>query len=157
MLGRYSLDVDGLVLAGQSDAVEDYPAKMTDSEYMTFMLDVDNVIPITDVECFVDNDVPRFVEFVHVVYGGETLEENLQFVADALNPAAKGAAHDIIRRRAVIARGSRILATRLPHLRGVRKRHLPRSARRLPIGFRTCGLRGEGASPCRSDNRRRPR
>ena len=96
MLGRYSLDVDGLVLANQGDTVEDYLAKMPDPAHVTFMPDADNVIPITDDEYFEDDAVARFVEFVRVVYGDETLEENLQFVADALDPSAKGTARDVI-------------------------------------------------------------
>ena len=96
MFGRYSLDVDGLVLANQGDTVKNYLAKMPDPEHVTFMPDRDNVIPITDDEYFEDDAVGRFVEFVRVAYGDETLEENLQFVADALDPAARGTARDVI-------------------------------------------------------------
>ena len=75
MFGRYSLDVDGLAYAGgEWDA----------SKYITFTPDEDNCIPVTDVEYFDDDIVGRFVEFVRTVYGEDTLEENLRFVADAL-------------------------------------------------------------------------
>ena len=75
MFGRYSLDVDGLAYAGgEWDA----------SKYITFIPDEDNCIPVTDVEYFDDDIVGRFVEFVRTVYGEDTLEENLRFVADAL-------------------------------------------------------------------------
>ena len=47
-------------------------------------VDVDNVIPITDEEYFSDDIVGRFVEFVRTVYGADTLEENLTFIANAL-------------------------------------------------------------------------
>lgn len=47
-------------------------------------VDVDNCIPITDDEYFSDDIVSRFVEFVRTVYGAETLEENLDFIANAL-------------------------------------------------------------------------
>lgn len=50
MFGRYSLDVDGLVLADQGATVSDYLAKMPDPENVTFMPDGDNVLPITDDE-----------------------------------------------------------------------------------------------------------
>lgn len=95
MFGRYSLDVDGLVLADQGDTVEDYLQKMPDSASVSFMPDADNVIPITDEEYFEDDIVGRFVEFMRVAYGAETLEENLRFVADALG--GKGTSRDVIR------------------------------------------------------------
>ena len=75
MFGRYSLDVDGLAYAG---------GKWDDSKYTTFIPDADNVIPITDEEYFTDDIVGRFVEFVKVVYGTDTLEDNLAFIAKAL-------------------------------------------------------------------------
>lgn len=75
MFGRYSLDMDGLAYAGgEWDA----------SKYITFIPDEDNCIPVTDVEYFDDDIVGRFVEFLRTVYGEDTLEENLRFVADAL-------------------------------------------------------------------------
>lgn len=78
MLGRYSLDVEGLAYAG-GDWKEAYATK-----YKTFMPDEDGIIPITDEEYFKDDIVARFVEFIRIVYGEETLEENLKFIADAL-------------------------------------------------------------------------
>lgn len=95
MFGRYSLDVDGLVLANQGDTVEDYLDKMPDRANVTFMPDADNVIPVTDDEYFEDDIVGRFVQFVRVVYGEETLEENLRFVAEALG--GKGTSREVIR------------------------------------------------------------
>lgn len=97
MFGRYSLDVDGLVLADQGDTVESYLAKMPDPEHVTFMPDADNVIPITDDVYFTDDIVARFEQFLVAAYGAETLEENLRFVADALSPAAKGTPRDTVR------------------------------------------------------------
>ena len=76
MMGRYSLDVDGLAYAG---------GDWDNSKYKTFIPDKDAIIPITDDEYFTDDIVGRFVEFVRVVYGTNTLEENLQFIADALD------------------------------------------------------------------------
>lgn len=95
MFGRYSLDVDGLVLADQGATVADYLAKMPDPEHVTFMPDEDNVLPITDDEYFGDDIVARLVDFVRVVYGPETLEENLQFIADALG--GKGTSREVVR------------------------------------------------------------
>lgn len=95
MFGRYSLDVDGLVLADQGDTLENYLAKMPDPNSVTFMPDDDNVIPITDEEYFGDDIVGRFVAFAEAVYGVETLEQNLQFIAEALG--GKGSPRQVIR------------------------------------------------------------
>ncbi len=75
MLGRYSLDVDGLAYAG---------GEWDESKYRSFLPDEDNCIPVTDEEYFRDDIVGRFVEFVRTVYGSDTLEENLDFIAGAL-------------------------------------------------------------------------
>ena len=75
MLGRYSLDVDGLAYAGGA---------WDDSKYRTYLPDPDNCIPITDEPYFEDDIVGRFVSFIRAAYGGETLEENLDFIANAL-------------------------------------------------------------------------
>ena len=75
MFGRYSLDTEGLAYAG---------GKWDNSKYSNFIPDADNCIPITDEEYFEDDIVGRFVEFVRKVYGSETLEENLEFIASAL-------------------------------------------------------------------------
>lgn len=87
MFGRYSLDVEGLAYAG---------GEWDTSKYKTFLPDEDNCIPVTDEEYFKDDIVGRFVEFVRTVYGSDTLEENLDFVANAL--AGKGStSRDVIR------------------------------------------------------------
>ena len=76
MFGRYSLDEEGLVFAG---------GEFDKNKYIKFIPDEDNCIPITDSEYFSDDIVTRFVEFVKIVYGEETLEENLKFIAQALS------------------------------------------------------------------------
>lgn len=60
-----------------------------------FSPDIDNIIPICDDEYFEDDITGRFVDFVRQVYGEETLEENLKFVADALG--GKGTPREVIR------------------------------------------------------------
>ncbi len=95
MFGRYSLDVDGLVLADAGATAADYLARMPDREHVTFMCDEDNVLPITDDEYFGDDIVRYFVDFVRAAYGEETLEENLAFIADALG--GKGSPREVIR------------------------------------------------------------
>ena len=75
MFGRYSLDVDGLAYAG---------GEWDSTKYKSFIPDEDNCIPITDTKYFDDDIVGRFCEFIKVVYGEDTLEENLDFIAQAL-------------------------------------------------------------------------
>lgn len=86
MFGRYSLDVEGLAYAG---------GEWDDSKYSTFKADEDNIIPISDDEYFEDDIVGRFVKFVEVVFGKDTLQENLKFIADALG--GNGQPKDVIR------------------------------------------------------------
>lgn len=86
MFGRYSLDVDGLAYAGgEWDA----------SKYKTIIPDGDNIIPICDDDYFDDDITGRFVKWVENVYGSDTLEENLKFIADALG--GKGTPREVIR------------------------------------------------------------
>lgn len=86
LFGRYSLDAEGLAYAGgEWDA----------GKYQTIIPDSDNIIPICDDEYFDDDLAGRFVEFVRTVYGADTLEENLKFIADALG--GKGTPREVIR------------------------------------------------------------
>lgn len=75
MFGRYSLDVEGLAYAG---------GEWDDSKYVTYIPDKDNILPICDDAYFDDDIVGKFVNFISVVYGEDTLDENLKFIADAL-------------------------------------------------------------------------
>ena len=105
MFGRYSIYRDGLVYAGGKwnyNAYEDAawlcdgkPDVIEFYKQTHFMPDEDNIIPICDDEYFTDDIVGRFVEFVEAVYGTDTLDENLKFIADALG--GKGQPKDVIR------------------------------------------------------------
>ena len=75
MLGRYSLDVPGLAYAG---------GEWDSSKYGSCLPDVDNVIPITDEEYLDDDIVARLCDWLKVVYGADTLEANLDYIAKAL-------------------------------------------------------------------------
>ena len=86
MLGRYSLDVEGLAYAG---------GDWDDSRYTTFIPVRDNIIPICDDEYFENDMTALFVKWVETVYGAESLEANLNFVADALG--SKGTSRETIR------------------------------------------------------------
>ena len=86
MFGRYSLDADGLAYAG---------GEWDESKYTTFPADNDNIIPICDDEYFDDDITGRFVKFIETVYGKDSLNENLKFIADALG--GKGQPVEVIR------------------------------------------------------------
>ena len=75
MFGRYSLDVEGLAYAG---------GEWDSSKYQSFIPDADNVIPITDEEYLDDDIVSRLCAWLKAVYGADTLEENLDYIAKAL-------------------------------------------------------------------------
>ena len=75
MFGRYSLDVEGLAYAG---------GEWDGSKYQSYIPDADNVIPITDEEYLDDDIVSRLCAWLKVVYGADTLEANLDYIAKAL-------------------------------------------------------------------------
>lgn len=87
MFGRYSLDVEGLVYAG---------GEWDESKYLTYKADKDGIIPICDDEYFADDIVGRFVKFLEVVYGKQSLNDNLRFIADTIG--GKGQPKEIIRK-----------------------------------------------------------
>lgn len=109
MFGRYSLDEEGLVLAGQPFEAHFFEASAPvcgtgfagasgasvptgefyyktddDVKKCTYNPDKDNIIPICDEEYFSDDIVSRFCEWVKIVYGEKSLKTNLDFIAKAL-------------------------------------------------------------------------
>ena len=86
MFGRYSLEIPGLVYAG---------GEWAPSHYLKIQPDYDAILPVCDDEYFEDDIVGRFVKFVEVVFGKETVDDNLRFIADALG--GKGSPREVIR------------------------------------------------------------
>lgn len=86
LLGRYSLDEEGLIFAG---------GKFEADRYKTYPSDKDGIIPITELEYFSNDILSKFIQFIETVYSKETLEGNLDFIAEALG--GKGTSRDIIR------------------------------------------------------------
>lgn len=86
MFGRFSIDADGIAYAGGEWNAE---------KYSRYIPDNDGIIPITDDEYFTDDILNRFVNFIEMVYGSETLEENLNYIASVLD--GEGSAREIIR------------------------------------------------------------
>ena len=105
MFGRYSLYNEGLLYAGGSggdfgslvEKIQDYLREQGKSRFPEneFYPNADNIIPVCDDEYFEDDIVGLFVEFVKTVYGADTLDENLEFIANALG--GKGQPKDVIR------------------------------------------------------------
>lgn len=88
MFGRYSLDMGGLAYAG---------GEWDSTKYRSFIPDSDNCLPITEEHFFEDDIVTQFVNFVETVYGSDTLEENLRYVADNFGIKGNGTAREKIR------------------------------------------------------------
>ena len=120
MFGRYSLDRPGLAYAGgnwedtyRRNALAENGDTITfggvriavnkgyqiqvDGQWQdcTYSPDTDNIIPICDDEYFEDDIVGRFIKFIETVYGKQSLESNLRFIADALG--GKGQPKEVIR------------------------------------------------------------
>ena len=86
MLGRYSLDKPGLILANQGETLADYLAQVPQP---SFPADDDNVIPVLDGDWFADDITLRFRQFLRVAFGEEHYEDNLAFIEQALNIKGK--------------------------------------------------------------------
>jgi len=81
MVGRYSLDKPGLILASQGETLDDYYAQVPNP---SFAPDADNVIPVTEVDCFDDDIVARFRAFLKAAFGAESLNANITFIEQVL-------------------------------------------------------------------------
>lgn len=86
MLGRYSLDKPGLILANQGETLADYLAQVPNP---SFAPDEDNVIPMLDGDWFADDITLRFRQFLRVAFGEAHYEDNLAFIEQALNLKGK--------------------------------------------------------------------
>ncbi len=86
MLGRYSLDIEGLAYAG---------GEWKTDNYKTISVDKDSIIPICDDEYFDDDIVGRFVKFIEIAFGKEYLQSNLQYIAEVLG--GTGSPKEVIR------------------------------------------------------------
>jgi putative restriction enzyme len=87
IFGRYSLDIEGLAFAG---------GEWDNTKYNTYIPDKDNCIPITDEEYFEDDIVGRFCDFIEIVFGKDSLEANLKYIANALGNRGN-TSRDVIR------------------------------------------------------------
>ncbi len=89
MFGRYSLDKEGLAYAG---------GEWDSSQYKTYQPDTTNIIPLTQDEYFKDDIMNKVEELICSIYGKESLEENLRFIAEALDKKDTESSRERIRR-----------------------------------------------------------
>ena len=92
MMGRYSLDEPGLIYAHAGN--QDFDA----SRYQKFPADADGIIPLTEMHWFEDDATHRIREFLAAVWGKDTLEANMLWLAESLDKKANETAEDTIRR-----------------------------------------------------------
>jgi type II restriction/modification system DNA methylase subunit YeeA len=92
MMGRYSLDKQGLIYANNGNESFDL------THYKTFPADQDGIIPVTETDWFEDDAANRFMEFIGAAWPKERLEENLKFVAESLDPNRGESPRETIRR-----------------------------------------------------------
>ena len=92
MMGRYSLDEPGLIYAHAGN--QDFDA----SRYQTFPADADGIIPLTEMHWFEDDATHRIQEFLTAVWGKDTLDANMLWLAESLDNKASETAEDTIRR-----------------------------------------------------------
>lgn len=86
MFGRYSLNKPGLILASQGETLDDFHAQIPNP---SFEPDVDNVIPVTETDCFEDDIVTRFRRFLSVVFGKENLAANIAYIEQVLGKSIR--------------------------------------------------------------------
>ena len=106
IMGRYSINKSGLIIANSDDILElsenKFIVKGTDGEIRQeieskFLPDEFGIIPITDEKDFSNDIVEKVKEFIKVVYGEENLKDNLNFIAEALGNKDNKSAEEIIR------------------------------------------------------------
>jgi len=92
MMGRYSLDEPGLIYADAGNV------GFEPGRYATFPADADGIVPITDERWFADDACTRIREFLRAVWGQDTLEENMAWLAESLGTKASETPDETIRR-----------------------------------------------------------
>ena len=82
MMGRYSIDKPGLILANQGDDLEQYNEQVPNSR---FEPDDDGIIPLMSAQSdFADNATIRFKHWLEAAFGSEMLVDNLNFIEKCL-------------------------------------------------------------------------
>lgn len=89
IFGRYSLDTNGLAYAG---------GEWDEEQYITYKPDETNIIPVTEEMYYEVDLVKKVEELISLIYGEDSLEENLQFIAETLKNKPQESTRDCIRR-----------------------------------------------------------
>lgn len=89
MMGRYSLEEEGLIFAG---------GKFDPDRYKTFKADADGILPVLSDAYFDDDIVTQLVEFVKITFGENTLATNLDYIAETLGRKANESSRECIRK-----------------------------------------------------------
>lgn len=106
IMGRYSINKSGLIIANSDDILElsenKFIVKGTDGEIRQeieskFLPDEFGIVPITDEKDFSNDIVEKLKEFIKIVYGEESLKDNLNFIAEALGNKDNKSSEEIIR------------------------------------------------------------
>lgn len=92
LMGRYSLDEPGLIYAHAGNVGFDA------TRYSTFSADADGIVPVTDELWFEDDAAHRIREFLVAIFGIETLDENLAWLAESLGKKDNETSEEAIRR-----------------------------------------------------------
>lgn len=107
IMGRYSIDKPGLIIANSDDVmkVENNKIVIESKEEVRheitnprFILDAHGIVPVLREDSFENDIVSRVIEFVKAVYGEDTLQENLNFIAEGLGKKSSEDAKDVIRK-----------------------------------------------------------
>jgi hypothetical protein len=85
MMGRYSPDHPGLILANAGDTLREFLEKVDKPlAELNFAPDEDGIIPVLEGEWFDDDIVARTRDFLRATFGEATLAENLRFIEASL-------------------------------------------------------------------------
>ena len=99
MMGRYSLDKPGLIMASAGETLEDYLSRVdTPWEELQFEPDDDGIVPVLEDTYFGDDCYHRLEEFLRVTFTADTLAENLQFLASHFKPKKNETPESTLRR-----------------------------------------------------------
>ena len=89
IMGRYSLDVEGLVYAG---------GEWDSSKYITYKPDDDGIVPIYSKLGMSDSLTAKIIALIKHVYGEDTYRQNIDFIAEALGKKQNESSEETLNR-----------------------------------------------------------
>ena len=89
IMGRYSLDVEGLAYAG---------GNWNSMNYVTYKPDDDGIIPIYTHLGMQDGLTARIIKLIKQIYGEDTYRENIDFIAEALGKNTNESSEETLNR-----------------------------------------------------------